>query len=232
MATESATIKINQANQNGGINATFGLWFTQPNPSSPYGGASGIFNGDLWWSFFRFPVPARIPANATIISAYLSLRVYDPQNVMHNGPNDHLMIWLQDQDDPLLPTTVNNKPGGTTAVTTYPAFPADGIRWPATGDLTATVWAVGARLNSPNLATLIQHRLTVYGTMEQGDIISLWLAQKSVGGNLYGLYSYYTAPNGDIERSPWLHITWETPDPPPAPVVDDISILTFNLLRS
>lgn len=225
----SLTIKINNVLHHGEITDD-GLNFVNTNGAGAqphnYVGWSNSFGGEIW-SFFHFPLPQAVPAGSTITAATLQLR--SPVSNFINGWNsvsDYLMIWLQNEAVPLLPDNAGERPDGSG----YDVPLHGPVRWPTSGGL---AWTANARFTSPDISTLIQHRLDTFGGLGISDVLGLWAAKDTVGDG-HALVGWETTASGTPSEdfTPWLNLTWTEPDPPPPPppIDTDSNILVLRRL--
>jgi hypothetical protein len=141
----------------------------------PSGEDTGAFLGEFpqgsaYAGYFRFAIPAAIPAGATILEARLA--IFGTTVYQWDAGNHALEIALQDAPDAPAVEQGNRYPydGNAESVALLPAR----VRWPDVGGLS---WTVGGVNESPDLAPLIQSLLDAHGGLEAGANLQFWITK-------------------------------------------------------
>lgn len=202
------------------MGSSFGASWRPIGHQSAFDMVGGYFAGVPYWSMIYFALPDEIPAGSTIQSAALDLYGYTSVDVQ---TGDYLRVYVQDQAD----CTGNVAAGANWAstITLYPASLDAGVRWPTVGTIT---WPEQDRVQSPDLATLIQHLVDTYDGLAAGALIGVFFTKPEASPvGQTDLYCVWVHPGaGAIYQPTALSITWEAPTPPtPIENSDDTSIL-------
>jgi hypothetical protein len=131
----------------------------------------GVNSSRPKWGYYRFQLPAGIPAGAVIKKA--QLRLYG-RDSMGSWTNQYLVVTAQNAANPSQISSASQFPGGS--VTTV----GTGMSWGAPG----INWSIDDWNQSPNFKDVITDLKTAQNGLSSGNYIQIWVTKGAPYGNL------------------------------------------------